>query len=151
MNLKRFSIRFNLDDPNDLKAWRYLHRKSDHVVSKEIIETINTFLKQFETMDEAIAVMKQAGIPCTKIKSTYEVAHDPGLWIPGYMMEHPMPKSCGEGTYKGRGPWIKMSKTPFEMKAAPDLGENNYEILEQFGWSKEKIDEMEARWAAPKK
>ena len=37
------------------------------------------------------------------------------------------------------------------MKAAPDLGENNYEILEQFGWSKEKIDEMEARWAAPKK
>ena len=41
MNLKRFSIRFNLDDPNDLKAWRYLHRKSDHVVSKEIIETIN--------------------------------------------------------------------------------------------------------------
>ena len=123
---------------------RILHRL-------EIIETINTFLKQFETMDEAIAVMKQAGIPCTKIKSTYEVAHDPGLWIPGYMMEHPMPKSCGEVTYKGRGPWIKMSKTPFEMKAAPDLGENNYEILEQFGWSKEKIDEMEARWAAPKK
>ena len=41
MNLKRFSIRFNLDDPNDLKAWRYLHRKSDRVVSKEIIETIN--------------------------------------------------------------------------------------------------------------
>lgn len=41
MDLKRFSIRFNLDDPDDLKAWKYLHRKSDSVVSKEIIDAIN--------------------------------------------------------------------------------------------------------------
>jgi HEAT repeat protein len=41
MELKRFSIRFNFDDPDDLRAWNYLHRHSDRVVSKEIIDAIN--------------------------------------------------------------------------------------------------------------
>lgn len=115
---------------------------------QEIIDEIEKYLRSFPTMDEAVAEMKAAGIACTKIKSSHEVANDPVLWDVGFLTEIPTPKSCGGKKLRGRGPWIKFSKTPFKFKASPDLGENNHEILESFGWSKEKIDKLEAKWGA---
>lgn len=115
---------------------------------EEIIARVEEYLKSFETIDAAVAEMKAAGIPCTKIKSTHEVANDAALWETNTLMELPTPTSLNGKTFKGRGPWIKMSETPFVFKPASDLGEYNYEILGQYGWSKEKIDELQAKWAS---
>lgn len=41
MNLKRFSIRFNLDDKEDLRAWEHIHQNDDGSKSKAIIRIIN--------------------------------------------------------------------------------------------------------------
>jgi len=114
---------------------------------KEVVAAVEEFLRQFEKMDDAVAAMKAEGIPCNKVMNTYDVAHDPVLWETGYVTEIPTPKSIGK-TFKGRGPWIKFSKTPLEFKASPDLGADNYDVLEHYGWSKEKIDELEAKWAS---
>jgi len=114
---------------------------------EEIVAAVEEFLRGFDTMEDAIAAMKAEGIPCNMVMKTYDVSHDPVLWKTGYIKEIPAPMSIGK-TFKGRGPWIKFSKTPFAFKAAPDLGEDNHEVLESFGWSKEKIDEFEAKWSA---
>ena len=41
MTSKRISVRFNLDNPDELKAWEYLHRLKTDSLNKEIISMIN--------------------------------------------------------------------------------------------------------------
>ena len=41
MNSKRISLRFNLDDKDDLAVWEYLHRLNVESINKEIISMIN--------------------------------------------------------------------------------------------------------------
>lgn len=41
MSYKRLSLRFNMADIEDRKAWDYLHRKGITVIGKEIIRLIN--------------------------------------------------------------------------------------------------------------
>ena len=42
MNSKRISLRFNLDSPDDLAAWEYLHTLRVDSINKEIIGIINS-------------------------------------------------------------------------------------------------------------
>ena len=41
MNSKRISLRFNVDDKDDLAAWEYLHRLNVESINKQIISMIN--------------------------------------------------------------------------------------------------------------
>lgn len=112
----------------------------------EVVAAVEKFLRGFDNLDDAIAVMRAEGIACNKVMNTYEVARDPVLWETGYIQEIPTPKSIGKN-FKGRGPWIKFSKTPAQFKASPDLGADNYEVLQRYGWSREKIDALQQQWA----
>lgn len=38
---KRISVRFNLENPEDLAAWEYLHRLKTDSLNREIISMIN--------------------------------------------------------------------------------------------------------------
>ena len=129
-----------LEDPEYLTASTRINHRA------EIISLIEDYLRSFPSMDEAIAALKEAGIPCAKIKSTYEVARDPVLWENGELIEIEGTESMGGFVYKGRGPWIRLSKTPFVYKPAPDLGADNYSILGRYGLSRQQIDELESRW-----
>lgn len=116
---------------------------------KDLEKILQDWLSSFDCIEQATDILDKAGVACCKIKSVNEVAHDPALWERGTMVELELPPSYTEHrTYKARGPWVKYSKTPAEMKRAADLGENNYEVLEKFGWSKDKIDEKEAEWSS---
>lgn len=42
MSYKRISVRFNMDVDAERKAWEIIHEKGNGVVSKEIINAINT-------------------------------------------------------------------------------------------------------------
>lgn len=115
----------------------------------ELEAVIESWLGRFDNIGDAIALMDTAGVANCKIKSVHEVANDPVLWERGTLIELALPPSYKENrTIKARGPWIKYSKTPAEMLRAPDLGENNYEILCRYGWDKERVDEMEAAWSS---
>ena len=65
------------------------------------------------------------------------------------MIECELPPSFKEHrTFKRRGTWIYMSKTPAVQKRSPDLGEDNYYYLTRYGLTKEEIDSMESEWEA---
>ena len=96
----------------------------------------------------SIAAMEGAGIACCKIRTTDEVVADENLWERGTLVEVETPPSFREHrTVKRRGTWIYMSKTPAVQKRAPDLGEDNYFYLTQYGLPREEIDELQAKWA----
>lgn len=42
MSYKRISVRFNMDVDSERKAWEIIHEKGNGIVSKEIINAINT-------------------------------------------------------------------------------------------------------------
>lgn len=116
---------------------------------KELERVVEEWLSTFDDIQDAIDIMEKSGVASCKIRSLYEVAHDPVLWERGTLTKLPLPPSYKENReINVRGPWIRYSKTPAEMQRAHDLGEDNYEILTRYGWTKEKIDEMEDTWAS---
>ena len=113
-----------------------------------LVFEIEQWLQGFDDINEAIEQMERFGVACCKIRTTYEVAHDPHLWERGSLVEIPTQPSFKElKAIRARGPWMRFSKTPAEMKRAPDLGEHNYEVLGEFGWNKEKVDQLKDKWS----
>ena len=77
MNLKRFSIRFNLDDKEDLRAWELIHQKDDGSISKEVIRIIN---RSYELSDLESLIRKVVSDEFEKRKlnpSSFEVESNP--------------------------------------------------------------------------
>lgn len=77
MNLKRFSIRFNLDDKEDLGAWELIHQNDDGSISKEVIRIIN---RSYELSDLESLIRKVVSDEFEKRKlnpSSFEVESNP--------------------------------------------------------------------------
>lgn len=116
---------------------------------KDLESVIEQWLAGFDNIQDAIDILDKNGVASCKIKSLYEVAHDEVLWERGTLIKLPLPPSYTEhDSINARGPWIKFSKTPMEMKRAPMLGEQNYEVLGAYGWDKAKVDSMLEAWSA---
>lgn len=77
MNLKRFSIRFNLDDKEDLRAWELIHQNDDCSISKEVIRLIN---RSYELSDLESLIRKVVSDEFEKRRlnpSSFEVESNP--------------------------------------------------------------------------
>lgn len=59
MNSKRISLRFNLDSPDDLAAWDYLHTLKADSINKEIIAIINSARQNRDLLRQTISVALQ--------------------------------------------------------------------------------------------
>ena len=70
---KRFSLRFNLDNEADRKAWEYLQTTPDSK-NKAIISAINAY---FETDGNIEKVIRETIIECLKDISVVKVAEEP--------------------------------------------------------------------------
>lgn len=113
-----------------------------------VAKSINEWLSTFDNIDDAVELLSSKGIVCSKILSTKEAANDPQLLAHGGMVDIPaMPSMKHTKTWRGRGPWMRFSKTPVVMKRACELGENNYDILGELGISREEVDCLQNRWA----
>ena len=67
-----------------------------------LVEIIEKWLRGFHDIEQAISVLKTYNVPCCKIRSTYEVAHDAILWERGSLIDIPTPTSFKTRTFKGR-------------------------------------------------
>ena len=86
------------------------------------------------TRDEAISQLRDAGLPIAPVQTFVESAQDP------HVLERDMlqPTELQDGTTVPiTGPAVKFSRTPTRVRSpAPELGEHNEEILEEFGIQK---------------
>lgn len=114
-----------------------------------LVDIIEAWLRTFEHVSEAEALLMKAGIPCSKIYNMLDIDKDPHFNECGWIENMPMPE--GMTSVRTR----RFPSNPFEFSAfsadyrpAPALGEHNHEVLEPLGFSAEEIDAMEAEWEA---
>ena len=105
----------------------------------EIRKAIEAWTTQYDKMD-VFHTLAKAVIPCAPILDTMEALSDPHFTKRGMIFdaEHPV-----RGKHKMLGMPVKMSKSDFEYRPAPALGQHNEEVLnELFGYSPEKVAEL---------
>lgn len=119
------------DDPRFLKTEGRLNNQL------ELKEIINGWAGQ-RTAKECVDIILGAGIPAGPIYNVKQVFEDEHMKA-REMFVTVNHKEAGELTVIGNP--IKMSEYPVQYKsAAPDAGENDYEIFGALGFSKETLD-----------
>ncbi|MPM37097.1 Acetyl-CoA:oxalate CoA-transferase [bioreactor metagenome] len=97
-----------------------------------------------KTIDEWLAILEEAGIPCAPINTVDRVINDPQIKARDMIVEieHPV-----AGKMHLPGIPIKMYKTPGSVDSpAPLLGQHTEEILKELlGMSKEEVDALRAK------
>lgn len=116
----------------------------------KLIEIIGGWASQYDEIGDAVKILDENGIPCCKVQTTTEVINDAHFRSRGSICDMPTTATLqaqGIPTITARGPWNHFSKTPAVYKPSPVLGDGNYDVLESFGYSRETIDALEAKWA----
>jgi formyl-CoA transferase len=105
----------------------------------EIKEAIESYTTQYDKL-EIFHTLAKAVIPAAPILDTLEALSDPHLTSRGMVFDAEHPK---RGKHKMLGMPVKMSKSDFEYRPAPALGEHNEEVLQEFfGYSKEEVAKL---------
>lgn len=142
----------NLCDVIDHPKWKHDPKfealSSRAKNQKELITVIEQWLQQFDNIEDALALLDKAGIPCCKVYDNNDVYHDPNYRKNKWLIEAPVvPSITSMKKFVCRGPNATFSKEPGEFRRADDLGEHNYEVMSKYGYSKEEIDRLQAKWA----
>ena len=105
----------------------------------EVKAAIESYTTQHDKMDVFHTAAK-SNIPCAPVLDTMEALSDPHYTQRGIVFDAEHPK---RGKHKMLGMPVKMSKSDFEYRPAPRLGQHNEEVYKElFGFSKEKVDEL---------
>lgn len=113
----------------------------------ELISIIENWLKSFEDISEAAAILDAAGIPSAKVFDQEDVMNDPHIRDQEYLVEVPTPTTVTSmDSFMARNCLAKFSETPGKVKKAPFVGEDNLEILGRYGMTSEEIAALQARW-----
>ena len=118
---------------------------------KELIPHIEAWLKTFDDIGGAAALLEAAGVPCCKVFNNNDVLAEPHYRENNWIIEAPaMSGVTSMKTIVTRGPNAVFSKEPGVYKRAPALGEHNHEVLEHFGIDAAEIDRLQTKWTQKK-
>jgi crotonobetainyl-CoA:carnitine CoA-transferase CaiB-like acyl-CoA transferase len=93
-----------------------------------------------KTVAEWIALLEPAGVPCGPINSIAQVLEDPHALARDMVVELEHPKA---GRTRAIGLPIKLSATPGKVaRPAPLFGQHTREVLAEFEFSKQEIEEL---------
>lgn len=113
---------------------------------EEVIIIIETWLRTFEDINDALKLLEAAGVPCCKVYTNKDVLADPHVRNQNLFVEVATPCDVTRETYLARNCNAKLSETPGVIKPGPALGEHNHEVLERYGLTSKEIDTLLARW-----
>ena len=124
------------DLQEDEKFSSNLNRKEN---INELVDIINTELVK-KTSDEWLKIFDNNGLPCGPINSITEMFEDPQTIHREMVIEVDNKKA---GKSKAIGMPIKFSKSKTEKsKGAPNLGEHTREIMLNFGYKQDEIEDF---------
>jgi CoA:oxalate CoA-transferase len=111
--------------------------------NRDIIHPIVHEWTKARTMDEIVATMGQARIPCSRVNTTAEMVEDPQIRFREALVEMEYPNL---GKVPIPGVAIKMSDTPGSVaRRAPKPGENNEEVYSRLlGLNPEQLSQLKA-------
>jgi len=129
-----------LERPDMITDPRFSSMEARLANQDDIKSVIEERLKEL-TMDEAVELILSKGIPAGPIYDISQVLADPQVHNREMFveMEHP---TLGNITVNGCA--IKLSETSASVRTpAPALGQDNVDVLSEFGFSKEEILSLE--------
>lgn len=130
---------------------RYADISSRAENQADVIQVIDHWLKTFDNIEDAIDLMNKEGIPNIKVNSNEDIAKDPHAIENEWIIDVPVEDTItSQKTYLTRNVAATFSETPGTIKKGPTLGQHNYEILTQYGMSKEMIDKLQNKWIKEK-
>ena len=131
-----------IDDPRFLTN----DKRVEH--QKEVIALIEEWLRSFDTVKEASRVLDGYGIPNCKLYTMDDILEDPHVREMGWLKEVPTCDSVSSFPSRLSPVGLAdLTEAEIRVSPAPDLGQHNKEILQEYGLSEEEIEEMEVRWA----
>ncbi|WP_371374218.1 CaiB/BaiF CoA transferase family protein [Sporomusa aerivorans] len=113
---------------------------------KKLIFEIENWLKKFPNVDEPLALIDQAGIPCAKVNTTNDLLEDIQLQARDMIRELELPDGMSIPKIKARGNPFKFSEATAVMKKPPALGQHLEEVLDGLGYGKAEIAELKTQW-----
>ena len=116
------------------KDWqhRQLHKE-------ELYALIESYTKNYDKY-ELTQKLGAAGIPVGPVLDWHELENDPDLNSDGTIVT--IDQGGNRGTFKTIGMPFTFSNYKPEYKRAPDLGENNKEILNSLGYDADQIEDL---------
>lgn len=114
---------------------------------ESLVGEIETWLKTFANVDEPLALIDKASIPCAKVNATADLLKDVQLIERGMITEMEMPDQMPTRKIKARGNPLKFSAVKAEMKKPPNLGQHEAEILSLLGYDASSIETLKNKWS----
>tara|TARA_B110000196_G_C21098102_1_gene641106 strand:- start:987 stop:1505 length:519 start_codon:yes stop_codon:yes gene_type:complete len=115
----------------DLADHESFATRSERVINRELCNILLGNWLASRTRQDAVATLREAGLPIAPVNTFPEVAQDP------HVLERDMlqPTELHNGvTAPITGPAVKFSRTPTRVRSrAPEIGEHNAEILNSIG------------------
>ena len=135
------------DDP---RFFDLPHRKDNHV---EVEQIVTDWLMTFDDTKDAYDMIDSAGVPCCPVFEAQDVWDNDEFNRLGWWVNYPLyPEWEGTGTTNKHCPaFAEFSAAPQDelpLHLAPYVGENNYEILQEWGASEEQARELLTQWKA---
>lgn len=113
----------------------------DTELRKKNADSLKSIIEQWasdKTVMECVAVIDEAGVPAAPIYNCKQVCEDQNIAETREMLVKVPHKEAGELTVLGNP--IKMNEYPCQYtKAAPDLGEDNFDIFASLGFSADEL------------
>lgn len=123
---------------------QFIDTESRKVNADELKSIINTWGSD-KTAKECVDIILGVGVPAAPIYDMKDIYEDEHMKARGMFVKVNDPEA-GELTVIGNP--IKMSDYPVQYKkSAPNLGEDDNEVFEALGFSKEKLDEYKQKGA----
>ncbi len=107
---------------------------------KEIYERVEQFTMQYDK-DTLTKMLGEKGVPVGPVLDWNELENDPDLNTDGTIITIEQDKA--RGSFKTIGLPFSLSNYKPDYKRAPNLGENNVEILKGLGYTDEQIAQLE--------
>ncbi|MGZ3648722.1 MAG: CaiB/BaiF CoA transferase family protein [Syntrophales bacterium] len=110
-------------------------------VLPEIIGAIEPWLKSFPDIDEPFRILKEKGIPCTKVYTLPDLLTDPHILSREMVTDMDVPY-LSSGKMKTKGIQIKFAENPGVLGSPPQVGEHQKEILNMVGYGDKEIQAL---------
>lgn len=106
------------------------------------------WLNGMKTAANAEKALAGAGVPCTRIYSYEDIDKDPHYNETGWLVDIPLPKEVKSiDSRRIAGAPFGFSAVQPEYEVGQHLGESNHDVIGKLGYSSEKIEELQRKWA----